>query len=87
MEFRHHSPGLVPGALGAQSPLAPTLCHAPCKALSGIRGGESFFTMPPSCQKRKPSMGEKGRAHGVGGQEKMCGEGGLAGGEVLGEGT
>ena len=32
-------------------------------------------------------MGEKGRAHGVGGQEKMCGEGGLAGGEGLGEGT
>ena len=32
-------------------------------------------------------MGEKGRAHGVGGQEKMCGEGGLAGGEALGEGT
>ena len=31
-------------------------------------------------------MDEKSRAHGVGGQE-MCGEGGLAGGEGLGEGN
>ena len=32
-------------------------------------------------------MDEKGRADEVGDREKMCGEGGLAGGEGLGEGN
>ena len=61
----------------------------PCsvQGLGGIRGGKSHLTMSPSCQKRKPSMVEKGRADGVGDQEKVCGEGGLAGGEGLGEGN
>ena len=51
------------------------------------RGGKSRLTMSPSCQKGKPSMDEKGRADEVGDQEKVCGEGGLAGGEGLGEGN
>ena len=81
------SPRLGTGALRAQSLSAPTLCHAPCKPLCGIRGGKSRLTMSPSCQKGKPSMDEKGRADEVGDQEKVCGEGGLAGGEGLGEGN
>ena len=32
-------------------------------------------------------MGEKGRANGMVVREKVCGEGGLAGGEELGEGN
>lgn len=63
--FRHRSPGLGAGAFRAQG-LSPTLSHAPCKPLCGIRGGRSHLTTPPSRQKRKPSMDEEGRAHGVG---------------------
>ena len=81
------SPGLGTGALRAQSLSAPTLCHALCKPLGGIRGGKSHLTMSPSCQKRKPSMDDKGRPDGVVVWEKVCGEGGLAGGEGLGEGN
>ena len=91
MRRAHHgvqasSPGLGTGALRAQS-ISTTLCRAPCKALGGIRGGKSHLTMSPSCQKRKPNMGEKGRANGMVVREKVCGEGGLAGGEELGEGN
>ena len=71
------SAGLGTGALRAQSLSAPTLCHALCKALGGIRGGKSLLTMSPSCQKRKPSMDEKGRPDGVVVREKVCGEEGL----------
>ena len=55
----------------------------PCsiQSLGGIRSGKSHLTMSPSCQKRKPSMDEKGRPDGVGDQ------GGRAGGEGLGEGN
>ena len=81
------SPGLGTGALRAQRLSAPTLCHALCKPLSGIRSGKSHVTMSPSCQKRKPIMDEKGKVNGVRVREKMCGEGGLAGGEGLGEGN
>ena len=61
----------------------------PCsvQGLGGIRGGKSHLTMSPSCQKRKPSMDDKGRPDGVVVWEKVCGEGGLAGGEGLGEGN
>ena len=61
----------------------------PCsvQGLGGIRSGKSPLTISPSCQKRKPSLDEKGRADGVGDQEKVCGVGGLAGGEGLGEGN
>jgi len=51
------------------------------QGLGGIRSSKSPLTMSPSCQKRKPSLDEKGRADGVGDQ------GGLAGGEGLGEGN
>ena len=91
MRRGHHgvqasSPGLGTGALRVRVYWHP-LCAMLCANLGGIRDGKSHLTMAPSCQKRKPSMDEKGRADGVGDQEKGCGERGLAGGEGLGEGN
>ena len=82
-EFRHHSPGLPTGAFRAQGLSAATLSHAPCKPLCGTRGGKSHLTMSPSRQKRKPSMDEEGRAHGVGVRRRAVERKGLLEGKGL----